>query len=192
MVVVSLWWEGMGIVTVCHQHLGVLHWEDYDVNIDGFFFLTLGSCWGLFFLSLLLHLALSSLICNFALHPNSLRTVHFTHARYLLIPSSLCCLEELVLSSSRTFVQLHFFNWLLLRFFFIAMGLPVPACAPFLVIPYLYSPKPHPVSPLPKVCCQTRLRSLCAMPWYMGICQKYGYTSEIWVYHGKINKDKRN
>lgn len=29
---------------------GVLHWEEYDVDIDGFFFLTLGSCWHVFYM----------------------------------------------------------------------------------------------------------------------------------------------
>lgn len=30
---------------------GVLHREEYDVEVDGFFFLTLGSCLGLFYMS---------------------------------------------------------------------------------------------------------------------------------------------
>lgn len=80
------------VVMGCYSELSapgdLHHQEEYDVHVDGFFFLTLWSTWNNFSVYLLTHIytfALSSLICSSTLHPNLLRIVAFTYCFVVLL-----------------------------------------------------------------------------------------------------------
>jgi len=76
----------------CHDEFsvsGVLYQEEYDVHVDVFFFSSLESTWGYFyvFANTLLQLCLSSLAYGFRLHPDLLYIVMFTYVRYCFFVS---------------------------------------------------------------------------------------------------------
>lgn len=107
---------------------GVLCWEEYNIHVDGFFFLTLGSTWGHFmFPSTFFQLCLSSWLCSSTLHLNLLYMLPFPYVKYFFI---------FFVSPKPIFVHLQICISLTIGELFIDMGSSVPA-----------HPTPHPMSP---------------------------------------------